>query len=78
MPRNLDRRVEVLVPIVHPKHQEWLDTVLGLLLADDIVRWELRADDAWVRCGPLDTFEPHAQARMYRWVVERQQSKRTS
>ena len=28
--------------------------------------------------GPVDTFEPHAQARMYRWVVERQQSKRTS
>ncbi len=78
MPRNLDRRVEVLVPIVHPKHQEWLDTVLGMLLADDIVRWELLADDAWVRCGPLDAFEPHAQSRMYRWVVERQQSKRTS
>ena len=78
MPRNLDRRVEVLVPIVHPKHQEWLDTVFGMLLADDIVRWELLADDAWIRCGPLDAFEPHAQTRMYRWVVERQQSKRTS
>ena len=28
MPRNLDRRVEVLVPIVHPKHREWLDQAL--------------------------------------------------
>ena len=30
MPRNLDRRVEVLVPIEHPKHREWLDQVLDV------------------------------------------------
>ena len=53
MPRNLDRRVEVLVPIEHPKHQEWIDAVLDFLLADDIVRWELQPDDTWVRCGPV-------------------------
>ena len=39
MPRNLDRRVEVLVPIVHPKHREWLDQAIDFALADDIVRW---------------------------------------
>jgi polyphosphate kinase len=72
MPRNLDRRVEVLVPIEHPKHREWLDQVLEFDLADDIVRWELQPDDTWLRCGPLDTYEPDAQERMYRWTVERQ------
>jgi polyphosphate kinase len=72
MPRNLDRRVEVLVPIEHPKHREWLDQVLAFQLADDIVRWELQPDDSWRRCGPSDAFEPHAQERLYRWVVERQ------
>ncbi len=72
MPRNLDRRVEVVVPIEHPKHRDWLDQVLAFLLADDIVRWELRPDDTWERVGPPDTFEPHAQERLYRWVVERQ------
>ena len=77
MPRNLDRRVEVLVPIDHPKHREWLDRVFEFLLADDIVRWELQADDTWARCGPLDAFEPHAQERLYRWVVERQARTRT-
>ncbi len=72
MPRNLYRRVEVLVPIEHPKHQEWLDAVLEFLLADDIVRWELQPDDSWVRRGPIGTFEPNAQSRLYQWVVDRQ------
>jgi polyphosphate kinase len=72
MPRNLDRRVEVLVPIDHPKHRDWLDQVLAFDMADDIVRWELQPDDTWLRCGPRDAYEPHAQERLYRWVVERQ------
>ena len=61
MPRNLDRRVEVLVPIDHPKHREWLDQVLAFDLAEDVVRWELRPDDSWERVGPRDRFEPDAQ-----------------
>jgi polyphosphate kinase len=72
MPRNLDRRVEVLVPIEHPKHREWLDAVFDFDLADDIVRWELQPDNSWRREGPTDAFEPHAQERLYRWAVERQ------
>ncbi len=72
MPRNLDRRVEVLVPIEHPKHREWLDQVLEFDLADDIVRWELKPDDSWDRMGPREAYEPDAQERMYRWTVERQ------
>jgi polyphosphate kinase len=74
MPRNLDRRVEVLVPIEHPRHREWLDAVFDFDLADDIVRWELQPDDAWTREGPTDAFEPQAQERLYRWAVERQVS----
>jgi polyphosphate kinase len=74
MPRNLDRRVEVLVPVVHPKHREWLDQALEFALADDIVRWELQPDNSWTRLGPTETFEPNGQDRMYRWTVERQQA----
>jgi polyphosphate kinase len=76
MPRNLDRRVEVLVPIDHPKHQEWLDQVLEFDFADDVVRWELQPDDSWLRRGRRDRFEPDAQELMYRWTVERQQQSR--
>ena len=76
MPRNLDRRVEVLVPIEHPKHREWIDQVFEFLLADDIVRWEMQADDSWLRRGPVDAFEPDAQERMNRWTFERQKQVR--
>jgi polyphosphate kinase len=76
MPRNLDRRVEVLVPIEHPRHREWLDQIFDFALADDVVRWELCPDDSWKRCGPSDDFEPDGQERMYRWAVDRQQANR--
>ncbi len=72
MPRNLDRRVEVLVPIEHERHRAWLDQALEFQLADDIVCWELQPDDTWHRKGPTDVFEPHPQERMYRWTVDQQ------
>ena len=76
MPRNLERRVEVLVPIQHPKHREWLDRVLDFDLSDEVVRWEQGPDDRWRRRGPRDEFAPDTQELMYRWAYERQQAVR--
>ena len=72
MPRNLNRRVEVMVPIEHVRHTATLDQALAFALADDIVRWELQPDDTWLRVGPTGAFEPHSQERMYRWMVDQQ------
>jgi polyphosphate kinase len=72
MPRNLNRRVEVMVPIEHARHTAALDQALAFALADDIVAWELPPDDTWSRVGPTESFEPHSQQRMYRWMVEQQ------
>jgi polyphosphate kinase len=72
MPRNLNRRVEVMVPIEHPRHTAALDQALGFALADDVVAWELRPDDTWERIGPTNAFEPHSQERMHRWMVQQQ------
>ena len=77
MPRNLNRRVEVMVPIEHARHTAALDEALAFALADDIVAWELQPDDTWLRVGPTDSFEPHPQERMYRWMVEQQLTGRT-
>lgn len=72
MPRNLNRRVEVIVPIEHARHAASLDQALGFLLADDVVGWELQPDDSWSRVGPTNSFVPHSQERMYHWMVEQQ------
>jgi len=76
MPRNLERRVEVLVPVLHPRHRDWLDHVLEFDLHDDVVRWELDPDDIWRRRGPEGAFSPDAQELMYRWASERQLASR--
>ncbi|MQA05102.1 MAG: RNA degradosome polyphosphate kinase [Streptosporangiales bacterium] len=49
MHRNLDRRVEVMVRISHPKVRKRLDALLDLATADHIVAWDLDADGGWVR-----------------------------
>ncbi len=71
MGRNLDRRVEVLTPLVHPKHQQWLDHALELALNDNVPAYEMQPDDTWTRVGPT-SFEPHSQRLMYEWASHRQ------
>ena len=41
MPRNLDRRVEALVPVDDPALQDRLDEILEVNLADDTLAWTL-------------------------------------
>ena len=36
MPRNLDRRVEALVPVVRPELQRRLQEILGVLDLDEV------------------------------------------
>ncbi len=47
MERNLDRRVEALVPVGAPEMQDRLREILDLALADDTRAWQLDADGAW-------------------------------
>jgi polyphosphate kinase len=72
MERNLDRRIEVLVPVTHPKHRSWLDTVFETVLADDTVRWELDGEGVWHRRGPAHFPDGDAQERFYHWVAAKQ------
>ena len=74
MGRNLDRRIEAMVPVVHPKHRAWLDQVIEFDLADDIVRHELDSEGVWHRRGPDQFGHGDAQERLYRWVNERQKA----
>ena len=49
MPRNLDRRVELVVPVVDPDHRARLGRILDTLFADNVKARELRADGTLVK-----------------------------
>jgi polyphosphate kinase len=67
MPRNLDRRVEAVVPVVQPHLQARLQQVLDVNLADDELAWELLADGAWRKVPTLVGVNTHvALARLAR------------
>ncbi len=59
MPRNLDRRVEALVPIGDPDLQFRLDQILDVLLSDDNLAWELLPDGRWQRVPPSTGIDAH-------------------
>jgi polyphosphate kinase len=52
MERNLDRRVEVVVPVVDPVIQRRLVAILDDALRDEANSWTLEADGTWTRTVP--------------------------
>jgi polyphosphate kinase len=52
MPRNLDSRVELMVPVEDAAIKAELLDVLERCLADNVSSWELGSDGAWVRQQP--------------------------
>jgi polyphosphate kinase len=74
MGRNLDRRVEVLVPIRDPELQARLFEVLDLVFADETNTWELGPDRRW--CRVENVHGVSAQARLKDLAIERARRRR--
>ena len=62
MPRNLDRRIELLVPVEDPPGAEKLAQILETCLAETRQAWTLRSDGAWERRQP-DAKRPAVRAQ---------------
>jgi polyphosphate kinase len=69
MPRNLDRRVEALVPVDDPQLRAQLDEILATELADDVLAWSLGADGTWHKPPGPGTIDSHR--RMQELALER-------
>ena len=61
MPRNLDSRVEVLVPVEDPDLRFRIDEILEVLMADDTLAWELGSDGQWRRVSGPPTRMAHLE-----------------
>jgi polyphosphate kinase len=61
MPRNLDRRVEALVPVAAPAMRDRLDEILTINLADDTLAWKLEDDGTWQRVPRSAGVNTHRQ-----------------
>ncbi len=59
MPRNLDRRVEALVPIEDEALQSRLQQIIDVQLADDQLAWSLDPDSRWHRVDAANSIDTH-------------------
>jgi len=68
MPRNLDRRVEVLAPIESARARQELQAILGSVFADDVHASVLASDGSWSPAEPRKPGKPvdHQAAMMRR------------
>ncbi|MBS1848242.1 MAG: polyphosphate kinase 1, partial [Actinobacteria bacterium] len=72
MPRNLDRRVEIIAPVRDPMSIERLVRILHTDLADEQLAWELDAEGTWTRIAdriggsakPSDDGPAHSNAHL--------------
>jgi len=58
MTRNLDHRIEVLVPVENARVRQDVHAILDGALADDTNAWQLGADGTWARVVTSD--KPHS------------------
>lgn len=77
MPRNLERRVEVLTPVDDPSQQVRLRALLDTCLDDNRQAWELQSDGTYRQVSPDGATELATHKKLLRdpWGLDRSQSR---
>ncbi|NED94962.1 RNA degradosome polyphosphate kinase [Phytoactinopolyspora alkaliphila] len=76
MHRNLDRRVEALVQLIHPEHLSELEAMFDLAFDPATSAWHLRAGGEWERVHIGPGGEPLAD--LQHLLIERKRRRRTT
>ena len=71
MPRNLDRRVEAIVPIQDPDLVKDLQEILGIMLADYRQAWELQPDGSYIQRRPGEDCPEASSQKTFREIALR-------
>jgi polyphosphate kinase len=74
MPRNLDGRVEALVPVTDIRLKERLEEIIQVELADDMLAWKGEPDGSWTKVDTVDGVDSHV--RLQQLALERAQAPR--
>lgn len=71
MPRNLDKRVELMVEVVEPEVRRQLERILEISLSDNVKARELRPDGTYMRPKPA-AGDPkvRSQEKLYRLALK--------
>lgn len=70
MPRNLDRRIELLVPVLAAEHRKRLHSMLRCYFKDNVNSWTLQPGGGYQRLKPTEKKPPfQAQAVLYERAV---------
>lgn len=80
MPRNLERRVEVVVPVEDPALRQRMCSLIETWLADNRQAWELHPDGGYVQGTPgaADELATHRKLLRDPWGLDRAESRYTT
>ena len=76
MPRNLDRRIEVLMPVDEPDLRARLLEVLEVNLADNVLAWTLGPDGDWSKVDAHGADPVNTHRRLQQLAVQRARKRR--